>query len=167
MGVINDLGILAIASRLERLSENLKWDAAEIYKKHHDGIKYKWYTVLYVIYKKPGIGVVELAEELSYAHPSVIQLIREVEENKLVRSRTDKADKRKRCLELTAKGSEMIKEMLPYSAAFKRALNELTKGDHDLMQALEDFEQKLEDSSFFKRVEKELQKTGKAKRLLV
>jgi DNA-binding MarR family transcriptional regulator len=158
MNLIDDLGVLALPSRLARLSETLKKDAAVIYKELYGNVKYKLYPVLFVLYKKQPVSVVELATELSYAHPSIIQLIKELENEKLVRSTLDKTDGRKRLLSLTAKGQELAKRISRFSSDFEKVLNELLKNEHHLLHALEAVEQKLNQESFAKRVKKAIAK---------
>jgi len=155
MSLIDELGIIALASRLERLSEVLKKDASRVYKENNFG-KYKWYPVLYVIEKSAPIGVGELASELSYAHPSVIQTLAELEKEKLIKSITDKSDSRKRLISLTAKGRELIVSMMPLFESFKKALIELTSTQHNLVQALKEVEENLAEKSFYNRIKMDL-----------
>lgn len=158
MSLINELGIIALASRLERLSDTLKKDAAQIYQEHNLG-KYKWYPVLYVIDKSSPIGVGELATELSYAHPSIIQILKELEDEKLIRSVADKNDSRRRLVSLTTKGKNVVASVIPYMEAFRNALTGLTQTQHNLMEALKEVEGNLEEESFYLRVKKSLKET--------
>lgn len=158
MSLIDDFGVLGLVSRLARLSETLKQDAALINKEFFGDVKYKLYPVVFVLYKKQAVSVVELAAELSYAHPSIIQLIKELENEKLVRSTLDKKDGRKRLLSLTAKGQELAEHISRFSREFEKALNELIKNEHNLLHALEAVEQKLKKESFAKRVKKAIAK---------
>ena len=159
MHSLDDLGILAIATRLERLSWTLKNDAALIYKEYHGSrIRYKWYPVIFILHHKPLIGVVELSTELSYAHPSVIQLIKELEEANLVKSEADKKDNRKRLLSLTAKGRKLAAKILPYSRAFEKALLDLTNTENNILKAITEVEQRLAKDGFYNRVKKQIEK---------
>ena len=154
MSLINEFGSLYLASRLERLSEMLKKDASRLFKSHLPGIKYKWYPVLYALDKKKSISVVELAVELSYAHPTIIDILKEMEENNLVKSITDKKDNRKRLLSLTAKGSRMQQRIVPLTRMFTKVVNELIDNDNHLLAAISEVEERLDDESFYGRVKK-------------
>jgi len=154
MNLIDDLGVLALPSRLARLSETLKRDSALVYKELYGNVKYKLYPVVFVLYQREAISVVELATELSYAHPSIIQLIKELEKEKLVKSSLDKKDGRKRLLSLTAKGRELAERLSRFSKDFEKTLNEVVRNEHHLLHALEAVEQKLKQQSFAKRVKK-------------
>jgi DNA-binding MarR family transcriptional regulator len=153
MGIINDLGIIALASRLERLSETLRKEAALLYKENGLG-KLKWYLVLYVIGKSAPIGVNELATELSFAHPSVIQTLHELEFEKLIKSAVDKKDSRRRLVSLTAKGKKFLENVTPLVESFKTALAKVLDTENNLLKALNEVEIQLQEESFYKRVKR-------------
>ncbi len=52
MNVINEAGILAISTRLHRLSEQLRKDGALIYKAFGIDFELKWFPVLLPFIKK-------------------------------------------------------------------------------------------------------------------
>jgi DNA-binding MarR family transcriptional regulator len=165
MSLIDDFGSLYLASRLERLSEKLKKDAVHIFKQHLQGIKYKWYPVAYTLYVKGSVNVVELANELSYAHPTIIDILTEMQDEGIVKSSMDKTDNRKRNLTLTAKGNKILKEILPLTEAFTEAVSDLIDNRHHLLKAIQEVEEKLEEESFYKKVNKILlNKQGNKKR---
>ncbi len=157
MSLINELGIIALASRLERLSDLLKKDASKVYTENRLG-KYKWYPVLYAIDRSGPVGVGELASELSYAHPSIIQILGELEQEKLIRSTGDKDDSRRRLVSLTPKGQRVLASVIPYIESFKKALMELTETENNLLKALDEVERNLGKKSFYDRVQKFLDK---------
>ena len=78
MGVIEQSGILAIATRLQRLSERMRKDGLAIYKAHGIDFEPKWFPVVYTLHIKNQLSVVELANEIGYSHPSTISLLRNI-----------------------------------------------------------------------------------------
>ena len=154
MSLIDDFGSLGLASRLERLSEILKKDAVALFKLRLPGIKYKWYPVMLALHIRESISVVELANELSYAHPSIIDILKEMEQMGLIKSVTDKADNRKRLLSLTSNGKKLMIKILPLTEAFSLAVTDLLDSDHHLFKAIANVETKLEDEPFVSRVNK-------------
>jgi DNA-binding MarR family transcriptional regulator len=156
MSLIDDMGALYIVSRMERLSEGLKKAAQSIYKEQFKTIKYKWYPVLYAIHIKAEINVVELANELAYAHPTIIDILKEMEEQKLTRSAVNKEDGRRRALSLTPKGKKTVESILPLTRAFEKAVTELIDNKHHLLKAIEAVEIKLKEKDFISRVKKHL-----------
>jgi DNA-binding MarR family transcriptional regulator len=151
MNVIDELGILAISTRLQRLSEQLRKDGVLIYKDCGIDFEPKWFPVIYTLYRKPGLGVVELAAEIGYAHPSTISLLKELEKEKLILSRKDRQDERKRILRLSDKGKQLVQEMEPVWKIMTEAIEEITNTRNNLMNAIIEVEARLRERSFFER----------------
>lgn len=153
-----DFSILSITVRLQRLCDTLRKDAGSIYKKYNANFMNKWYPVLIVLHDKSSMNLTELAVELGYAHPSVIQLVNEMEEEKLIKSVNHKKDKRKRIVSLTPKGQKVRENILPFANAMAQALNKITKTENNIVQALEEVETQLRKESFYTRVNQILEK---------
>lgn len=154
MNLINELGELAMATRLMRLCEQTRKDTTRIYKEHRLAFEAKWFPVLYVLSRKGPLGVIELADEIGYAHPSVIALIKEMQKQKLVKSTASKHDGRKRMLSLTPKARNMIAEFTPLWNDF-RAINQIIYNNgSSLLKAVEDCETALSKESFYERYKK-------------
>jgi DNA-binding MarR family transcriptional regulator len=151
MNIINDLGVLAIATRLQRLAEQMRKDGLLIYKAHGIEFEPKWFPVIYTLNVKPVLSVVELSAEIGYSHPSTISLLKELEKQKLVRSKKDKADERKRLVQLTEKGQALITQMEPVWQVMIAATTQLTETKNNLMKALEEVELQMELQSFYQR----------------
>ena len=154
MNVIDESGILAISTRLQRLAETLRKDGVLIYKANNIDFETKWFPVIYTLHHKPVLSVVEIANEIGYSHPSTISLLKELEKEKLIRSKTDKADERKRLIQLTAKGRKLVEEMQPVWEIIKNAAIELTDTQNNLMKAITEVEKKIEEQSFFNRAQR-------------
>ncbi|MDY0989719.1 transcriptional regulator SlyA [Flavobacterium sp. ACN2] len=152
MNIIDEIGILAISTRLQRLSEQLRKDGALIYKSFDIDFEPKWFPVIYTLHIKEMLSVVEIASEIGYSHPSTISLLKELEKQKLISSKKDKLDERKRLIVLTAKGKELVVKMQPVWTVMKNALNEITDNQNNLLRAIEETEQKLATQGFFKRI---------------
>lgn len=151
MNIINELGILAIAARLQRLAEQIRKDGVLIYKAHGIDFEPKWFPVIYTLHVKPVLSVVELSAEIGYSHPSTISLLKELEKQKLIRSGKDKADERKRLIQLTEKGKLLINQMKPVWEVMIAAANQLTETENNLMKAMEEVEQQMELQGFYQR----------------
>lgn len=154
MNVIDESGILAISTRLQRLAETLRKDGVLIYKANNIDFEPKWFPVIYTLYFKPVLSVVEIANEIGYTHPSTITLLKELEKEKLIRSKKDKADERKRLLQLTAKGQALIEQMKPVWEIMKAATTELTNTQNNLMKAIAEVEEQISEQSFFSRAQR-------------
>jgi DNA-binding MarR family transcriptional regulator len=154
MNVIDESGILAISTRLQRLADQLRKDGVLIYKANNIDFEPKWFPVIYTLHFKPVLSVVELANEIGYTHPSTISLLKELEKEKLIRSKKDKADERKRLIQLTTKGQGLVERMLPVWEIIKAAAAELTNTQNNLMKAIAEVEEQISRQSFFARAQR-------------
>jgi DNA-binding MarR family transcriptional regulator len=153
MNVINQAGILALSTRMQRLSDQIRKDGLQIYKASGIDFEPKWFPVIYTLHKKSTMSVVEIAAEIGYSHPSTISLLKELEKKKLIRSKKDKTDERKRLLVLTEKGETLVLQMQPVWNVMIEALNSLTETTNNLMKAIEEVEEKMEQQSFYQRAQ--------------
>lgn len=151
MNIIDESGILAISTRLQRLSEQLRKDGALFYKSYGIDFEPKWFPVVYTLYHKEVLSVVEIANEIGYTHPSTISLLKELEKQKLIRSKKDKVDERKRLILLTPKGQELIIKMKPVWDVMSSVLKEIADNQNNLLQAINEAENKIMHQSFLQR----------------
>ncbi|WP_288374239.1 MarR family transcriptional regulator [Chryseobacterium culicis] len=151
MNVINEAGILAISTRLHRLSEQLRKDGALIYKAFGIDFELKWFPVLFTIYKKEIASVVEIANEIGYTHPSTIALLKEIEKQELIRWEKDKQDERKRLFKLTSQGNELVDKMKPVWELMSQVLGEISDNKNNLLAAIDEAEEKIANQSFYQR----------------
>lgn len=151
MNSIDQAGILAISTRLQRLSDQIRKDGLLIYKANGIDFEPKWFPVIYSLHVKTVLSVVEIAVEIGYSHPSTISLLKELEKQKLIRSGRDKADERKRLIRLTDKGKVLVGHMQPVWKIMTDAVTELTNTTNNLMQAIDEVEEQMRQKSFFER----------------
>lgn len=151
MNVINESGILALSTRLQRLSEQLRKDGALIYKAFGIDFEPKWFPVIFTLYHKNPLGVMEIANEIGYTHPSTISLLKELEKRKLIISQRDKQDERKRLIMLTPEGLKLIERMKPVWELISKVLSEISDNKNNLLAAIEETEAKIAGQSFLQR----------------
>lgn len=151
MNVIDESGILAISTRLQRLSEQFRKDGALLYKRYDIDFEPKWFPVIYTLHHKGILGVVDLASEIGYTHPSTISLLKELEKQKLIRSKKDKKDERKRLIQLSSKGEELIIRMQPVWQLMVGVFTEITATENNLLKAITEVEEKLKQQGFLQR----------------
>ncbi|MCW3465747.1 MarR family winged helix-turn-helix transcriptional regulator [Chitinophaga nivalis] len=149
--VIDESGLLAIATRLQRLADQIRKDGLLIYQANNIDFEPKWFPVIYTLHKKNILSVVEIAAEIGYTHPSTISLLRELEKQKLIRSRKDKTDERKRLILLTEKGNALVAQMQPVWDRMVAALTAITDTRNNLMKAIDEVEKQMKQQSFFER----------------
>jgi DNA-binding MarR family transcriptional regulator len=156
MNVIDEAGILAIATRMQRLSDRMRKDGMLIYKACGIDFEPKWFPVIYTLHKRPMLSVVEIAAEIGYAHPSTIMLLKELEKQKLIVSGRDKEDERKRLIRLTEKGRALVERMQPVWKIIIAATEELINTKNNLMRAIMEVEDALDRQSFLQRAKEHI-----------
>jgi DNA-binding MarR family transcriptional regulator len=149
--VIDQSGILAIATRLQRLSDQIRKDGMEIYKANGVDFEPKWFPVIYTLHRKPLLSVVEIADEIGYTHPSTISLLKELEAKKLIKSSKDKTDSRRRMIQLTEKGKKLVSTIQPVWEIITAAVTDLTHTPHNLMLAIIEVEEQFAQKSMLER----------------
>jgi DNA-binding MarR family transcriptional regulator len=154
MKMIDEAGILAIATRLTRLSDNLRKDGHLIYQAYGIDFEPKYFPVVFVLYKKPSLSIVQVAEEIGYSHPSTITLLKDLEEKGLIASKKDKQDERKRMVHLTPKGRALVGKIQPVWQTMIQALNDLLTTKNNLLDAVTEVERRMEEQSFYQRAKK-------------
>jgi DNA-binding MarR family transcriptional regulator len=151
MNIINQSGLLAISTRLQRLSDRLRKDGALIYASFDIDFEPKWFPVIYTLHHHGAMGIMELADEIGYAHPSTISLLKELEKKKLVQSKKDKSDERKRMIALTHQGEKLITKMKPVWKLMTSLIQEITDTPTNLMTAITEVEEQLDRQGFYQR----------------
>jgi DNA-binding MarR family transcriptional regulator len=147
--IIDAAGYLAVSTRLQRLADSLRKDGMLIYTDFGLEFEPKFWPVLYTLSKKSPLGILDLANEIGYAHPSVIALVREMEQKKWIRSVKDKTDSRRRLLSLSPLALELVVKMQPIWEVIKTALEDICEGEEtSLLGAIEAVEERLQKESF-------------------
>jgi DNA-binding MarR family transcriptional regulator len=152
MNIINELGELAIGARMRRLYDVFSKDVMKIYNDHNLDFEAKYFTLFYLVSKRNGIGIMEAADELSLTHPAIIHLAKDLEKKGYIESVKSPSDSRKRLLMLSRKG----KAALPAFNEVWNKINKLNKKlmrgqENNLLKALEEMENLLDEKSYYKR----------------
>lgn len=150
--LINELGSLALATRLKNLSERLARDVAQIYKESAFDFEPRWFAVFYALKGGDEMAVTELSVMLQQTHPAVNQVANVLVKKGLVDERKDAQDQRKRLLKLSAKGLNLASQMEPLWEKIKAANDQLLKESKDILGSLEAVEAALDKKSIKERV---------------
>ena len=108
--------------------------------------------LFYLIAERGSIGIMEVADELSFSHPAVIHMAKELEKNGFIESVKSQTDSRKRLLKLSEKGLNALPEFKTLWSKIT-SLNDslMATQQHHLLKAIGEMEAILEDQSFYKR----------------
>lgn len=153
MDFLQQLGPVALGSRLRRLSEHLTSEAADIYTDYGLSFQPRWYPVFYLVAHRPGISSNEIAEQIGHTHASVSQIVKELVGNGLLTMAPDTQDQRRRLLALTPLGHEVLPQLRTQTADVRHSMQTLlVAAEVDLWRALDTFEQQLQQQSLRHRV---------------
>jgi len=148
----DELGEVALGSRLKRLSDRVMSDASRIYKFTGYEMQPKWFTLMALLFDKKSVSVVHAADYLGLSQPCISQFSREMIKAGLVEVSSDPNDLRRKILSLSKQGKQKHKKMQPVrSAVRKAAVSICQEEEQDFYRALKQFEQALERKSLYQR----------------
>ena len=152
MDIITDLGTLAFASRLRRLSDLGMQSTLDIYKFYNVDFEPKFFPLFYYLSQKGEASIMELAENLNISHPAVIQIARDLEKKGLIVSKKSADDARKRNLKISKKGKNLL-SILQKIWAEIRAMNDeiIESAEHNIMISLKEIEDIWAEKSYLVR----------------
>ena len=153
MDFFNQVGKMAIGSRLRMLTEKITEDAARIYKLYDISMNPKWFPVFYILSQGEAKTITDIAKEIGHSHPSVSKIISEMSKQGLVAEKKDKDDGRRNMVSLTAKGKAITKKIADQYTDVNQAIEQLTtQTRNDLWKAIEEWEFLLEQKPLLQRV---------------
>lgn len=155
--IYRQTGPLALGSRLRQLGETLAEQSTRVHQLYRLGIDSKWFPVFYMLRNGECLSISDLSEAIGHSHASVSKIVKEMAAAGLTRSKKVPGDGRINQVCLTPKGLDIL-------AAFEQQNEDvelvvetiLSACEHNLWEALEEFEQQLHAEDFFSRVKKHL-----------
>ena len=159
MDLLRQLGPLAVASRLRRLTEWLYKDGARIYREQSLDFEPRWFPLFYLLKESGEISVTRAAEALGLTHPAVNQIAGEMSKRGLLESASDKKDKRKRLLRLSQKGRKALSVLEPVWKDFNAAAGQLlSEAGTDFLATVGRIEDALKEKGMYERVTQRIKK---------
>ena len=147
---LTDLGFLGFVTRLKRASDAMLHDGRKLYKELGMDIEPNWYVVFKLLQEKGELTVTEIADEIGFAHPSVITIINKMIKKGYVESRQCSNDSRRRLLVLSEKALGRMPEFeRVWSAGVAGAKKMLA--DTDALAFLDLLESRIEEIGFKER----------------
>ncbi len=156
MNHLENLGPLAIASRLKNLSENLMQGVARIYREMDLDFEPRWFPVTHYLFTHGAVSVTALAKALQQTHPAILQVTQIMKKKGLISLEKDEKDLRKTIVGLTPKGRKMAENLTGiWEDISKAATRLLDENRVDLLKDIATLEKALEDEEIYIRVKKE------------
>lgn len=149
----DQVGKMALGSRMRMVSERLMDDAAKIYPMYGTDLKPKWFPVFYVLSHQEKATITQIAQEIGHTHPSVSKTVREMAKEGVVLEKKDPKDGRVNWITLTPKGQKAAETIKAQYQDLTSVVEEMmAQSSHDIWESLKEFEYLLDQQSMYERV---------------
>jgi DNA-binding MarR family transcriptional regulator/GNAT superfamily N-acetyltransferase len=156
MELYNQIGKMALGSRLRMLTDKITEDAGQIYRLYQIEMQPKWFPVFYVLSKGEEKTITSIAREIGHSHPSVSKIIREMSASGLVTEKKDETDGRRNVVCLSEKGMNITHQIEDQYVDVAHAIDEISgQTRNDLWKAIAEWEFVLEQKSLLRRVQEQ------------
>lgn len=158
MNIFERTGKMALGSRLRLLTSRFTDDATKIYEMYNVAkFSPKWFPVFFVLSETEEITITEIAKEIGHSQPSVTKIVKEMIKADLINDKLESDDKRRNVVALTEKGKTLAEKMLNEQCVDIDLAVEslLEEANHNLWEAVAEWEFLLEQKSLLKRVQEQ------------
>lgn len=158
MDFIKELGYLAIATRMKRLTERFMRGAIDVYQSFNIDFEPRWFALFYLLHSLgTSLSISEIAQSLKMSHPAVIQISQMLVKKGLIESKQDDEDKRIRRLSLTDKGKDLTSALQPIWNDFEIATSKMFEGAGiDILDIVQRIESELDKEAISARIIKQV-----------
>lgn len=123
MSGLQDIGILALGTRLRVLSEQMMATVKAFYDDHGLDFEPRWFPLFQLVERQPGLHVAALAAEIGMSHTAIHALVKPLAEAGLISLTPAPDDARARQVRLTREGEVLFDRLRPAWATLHRALH--------------------------------------------
>ncbi|MEL6536514.1 MAG: MarR family transcriptional regulator [Bacteroidota bacterium] len=145
---MHSLGYLALAARFKRLSDAMIHSGRQMYKSLGWDIEPNWYLVFRLLEEKGSRTITQMAEDLGYAHPSMITMIKKMQAADYVISVPDETDGRKQWIQLTKRATDRLPEFHQLWDAGTAWTEDLLPSETGFLAMLAKLEAQLKEKDF-------------------
>lgn len=150
--LIREMGYLALATRLKRISDKMTHSTRLMYRNLNIDIEPNWYLVLIIVKQNPNVSVMSIAKSLGFTHQSVITITNKMVKKDYLQVSKDENDKRKTIFNLTQKTNKILPKIEQIWDYGKEVIYELLNENISIIEHLEVLESNLEKASFGERI---------------
>lgn len=157
MNYLQDLGALAIASRLKALSELFMRDMADIYNGMEIDFEPRCFTFIHLINERGPLPITTIARELNQSHPAANQVANILEKKKYITSNKDRKDGRKRVIKLSPRGIVLVNKLTPTWQAVEQSVSDfLNEVSPDFLAHMKNIEDELIKNPMKQRIQEQI-----------
>lgn len=153
---VSELGHLALAVRLKRISDAMVHGARNLYRMQGLDIEPNWYLIFKLLQKHHTLSITEIAELLRFSHPSIVGMVKKMKSRGYLESRTDRQDSRKQLVMLSDKALRELPELEKVWHAGEAGIKKMFAPENKLLEQLQMLEAQLAKADFRQRTLKEL-----------
>ena len=155
--ILRELGELAFATRLRRLSERLMRGAASLYRDVGLDFEPRWYALLRLLGDRGPTSVTGASAALGFTHPAVVKLAREMTRHGLISSAPSRTDRRSRLLRITRQGRDFSQRLVPILEDLRAVMQGLfAEAELDPLATLDRLEERLGERELYPRLRERL-----------
>ncbi|MCH9688038.1 MAG: bifunctional helix-turn-helix transcriptional regulator/GNAT family N-acetyltransferase [Deltaproteobacteria bacterium] len=153
MDFIDELGLLALGSRLRRLSDRIMSSGVVVYRTAQLNFEPRWFPVFRVVADRGELTVGECARALGLTHAAVSQTVRRLSDRGLVQVSRDTEDERRRLVSLSDEGRTMLPQLRELWEDIEGSMRDAVDyGGIDILTAVQGLESALAVQSLSERV---------------
>jgi DNA-binding MarR family transcriptional regulator/N-acetylglutamate synthase-like GNAT family acetyltransferase len=143
---ISKLGYLAGATRLRRIGENLQSEGDRIYSEQGIPFRASWFATYHTLLKAEGpLTMQEIAASIGFTHITVKNIVRELEQQGIVKIKPNPSDARSKHVSLTTKGQGLLERLSPVWQSISMSLQQLlTTGHPDFINIIGRIEKEMD-----------------------
>lgn len=148
---IAELGYLALAVRLKRISDTMIHSGRTMYKSLKIDIEPNWFLIFKLLKKHKKLSVMEIAGLLQFSHPSIITMLKKMKANGYLESNPCSEDARKHQVTLTPKAQRILPKLEEIWDAGELGVQNMLPPENTLLQTLEAIENQYQEKNFMQR----------------
>lgn len=153
MDFYQQVGRMAIGSRLRRLSDTVSSDAENIYQLYGVDLEPRWFPIFKTLSLHESISITGIADIIDQPHPVVSQVVKEMTKLGLVKTAKSKSDGRINLVRLSKAGKKLLPGMDEQCTDVDQAIKSLlSEMQYDLWKAIEEAEFLFKQKDLFARV---------------
>lgn len=152
---VKELGYLGFTMRLKRISDAMMHEGRRLYSELDVDIEPNWYVIFKLLKSRGPMTVMEIAESISMAHPSIITITNKMQKAGYLISEKDPDDSRKRVLDLSERAVRMLPKFENIWKAGEKGV-EKAVSDLNMLEIITELENRFFGEGFMSRTLKEL-----------
>lgn len=153
---LEDLGGLALGSRLRRLSEQLYDNVDRFYQSQGYDFPSRAFPLFMFLADDGALSVSELGQRMGVTHSAVSQMTRKLKASGWIIDQADSKDRRRRLLALSEQGQELVAQLQPLWRDITGGVADILKNtQQNLLHAISDFEQELSQRPLEARIQEQ------------